>query len=255
MLRAHDYLYDAKITPIAYDGETVDLEVRTKDVWTLNPGISFSRSGGENDAARRSRKRTCWGRGKRSSSNGRATSTARRSSSPIAIRISCDSFSRFGICIRDADDGETKAFTLRSAVLCARYAAGGRHFRSDSQRNDPRYALGHEVGEFQHRDELYERIRRRPRVCRAAGCSAGPPASPMTTTGLRLLPERIRAVRCPRIASSSTRGSVRLDPGRLPGAQQPGPDRADRGRAARVRARRPSRLCVGNSRLGSRRLA
>ena len=48
LLRANDYLYDAVITPVAYDGRTVDLEVRTRDVWTLNPGFSFSRKGGEN---------------------------------------------------------------------------------------------------------------------------------------------------------------------------------------------------------------
>ena len=48
LLRANDYMYDAVIVPVAYDGERVDLEVRTRDVWTLNPGISFSRKGGEN---------------------------------------------------------------------------------------------------------------------------------------------------------------------------------------------------------------
>ena len=37
--------------PIAYDGKTVDLEVRTRDTWTLNPGINFSRQGGENSSS------------------------------------------------------------------------------------------------------------------------------------------------------------------------------------------------------------
>ena len=48
LLRRNGYLYDARITPIAWDGHTVELEVRTKDVWTLNPGLNFSRSGGKN---------------------------------------------------------------------------------------------------------------------------------------------------------------------------------------------------------------
>jgi len=48
ILRSNNYLYDASIEPVAYDGTTVDLEVRTRDVWTLNPGVSFSRKGGEN---------------------------------------------------------------------------------------------------------------------------------------------------------------------------------------------------------------
>ena len=48
ILRANGYLYDAVIVPVAFDGHAVDLEVRTRDVWTLNPGINFNRKGGEN---------------------------------------------------------------------------------------------------------------------------------------------------------------------------------------------------------------
>ena len=49
-LRARRYLEDATIVPIAYhpDTNTVDLLVRVHDVWTLNPGASFGRSGGVN---------------------------------------------------------------------------------------------------------------------------------------------------------------------------------------------------------------
>lgn len=49
-LRARRYLEDASITPIAYhpDTNTVDLLVRVHDVWTLNPGATLGRSGGEN---------------------------------------------------------------------------------------------------------------------------------------------------------------------------------------------------------------
>ena len=49
LLRSNDYLYDVTIVPVAWDGHTVDLEVRTKDVWTLNPGFNFGRSGGKNE--------------------------------------------------------------------------------------------------------------------------------------------------------------------------------------------------------------
>lgn len=46
ILRATRYLYDASIRPIAYHDGKVDIAVTTRDVWTLNPGISFGRSGG-----------------------------------------------------------------------------------------------------------------------------------------------------------------------------------------------------------------
>ena len=48
ILRRNKYLYDAWITPLSREDGTVDLEVRTRDVWTLKPGFSFARSGGEN---------------------------------------------------------------------------------------------------------------------------------------------------------------------------------------------------------------
>src|SRR5262245_20119124 len=41
ILRAQRYLYDASIRPIAYSDGKVDIAVTTRDVWTLNPGISF----------------------------------------------------------------------------------------------------------------------------------------------------------------------------------------------------------------------
>lgn len=48
ILRASGYLYDAWIRPAGWDGSRVDIEVVTRDVWTLTLGIGFSRSGGEN---------------------------------------------------------------------------------------------------------------------------------------------------------------------------------------------------------------
>jgi hypothetical protein len=47
ILRRNTYFYDAWVTPVSRQDGTVDLEVRTRDVWTLKPGFSYSRSGGE----------------------------------------------------------------------------------------------------------------------------------------------------------------------------------------------------------------
>ncbi len=48
ILRADSYFYDATITPVRYHDGRVDVLVRTRDVWTLNPGFDFGRSGGAN---------------------------------------------------------------------------------------------------------------------------------------------------------------------------------------------------------------
>ena len=50
LLRGRHYLFDAWIEPTCYHPATneVDLNVRVRDVWSLNPGLNFSRTGGTN---------------------------------------------------------------------------------------------------------------------------------------------------------------------------------------------------------------
>jgi hypothetical protein len=48
ILRAHQYFYDAWILPVSYHDGQVDLRITTRDVWTLDPGFNFGRSGGTN---------------------------------------------------------------------------------------------------------------------------------------------------------------------------------------------------------------
>ena len=49
-LRALSYLYDARVVPVKYADGKVTVRVITKDVWTLSPGVSFSRTGGTNSS-------------------------------------------------------------------------------------------------------------------------------------------------------------------------------------------------------------
>ncbi len=51
ILRADRYLYDAQIVPVRYHDGVVDVSVSTRDVWTLDPGVSFGRSGGQNTSS------------------------------------------------------------------------------------------------------------------------------------------------------------------------------------------------------------
>jgi outer membrane protein assembly factor BamA len=49
-LRALAYIYDARVVPVKYADGKVTIRVITKDVWTLSPGVSFSRTGGANSS-------------------------------------------------------------------------------------------------------------------------------------------------------------------------------------------------------------
>ena len=50
LLRGNRYLHDVEIRPVAYRDGVVDIDVVTRDSWTLDPGISIARAGGANSS-------------------------------------------------------------------------------------------------------------------------------------------------------------------------------------------------------------
>jgi len=156
ILRSRNYLYDASIVPVAFDGHTVDLEVRTRDVWTLNPGLNFNRKGGSNTFGLQLEENNLLGTGQQLALNWDDNVDRQSLTLSFIDPHFHHSFTRLAIAYSDADDGDTKQFGLDRPfyALDTRWAAGT--FLSDSLRNDVRYALGENVGEFQHRDERYD---------------------------------------------------------------------------------------------------
>ena len=51
IIRANRYIQAVSIQPVRQENGVVDINVETRDVWTLMPKLAFSRSGGESDAA------------------------------------------------------------------------------------------------------------------------------------------------------------------------------------------------------------
>lgn len=156
LLRANNYLYDATIVPVAFDGRTVEIEVRTRDVWTLNPGINFNRKGGSNTFGLQIEESNLLGNGQQLQLEWR--DDVDRESLTLSFQDPHfrHSFTRLAVAYSDADDGDTKFFRLDRPfyALDSRWSAGT--VLSDSLRNDARYVLGKNVGEFVHRDEYYE---------------------------------------------------------------------------------------------------
>jgi outer membrane protein assembly factor BamA len=156
LLRANDYLYDASIVAVAYDGYTVDLEVRTRDVWTLNPGFSFSRKGGENTWGAQIEEDNLLGTGR--ALDFEWQSDVDRESFGVSYFDPHfrHSFTRLGVAYVDADDGSTKLLQLNRPFYALDVRRAGGVYLLEYERNDPRYVLGDEVGQFQHRGEYYE---------------------------------------------------------------------------------------------------
>lgn len=156
LLRANDYLYDATIVPVSFDGRTVDLEVRTRDVWTLNPGFSFSREGGENQIGAQLEEKNLLGTGQQLKFEWNSDVDRESLSLTFFDPHFLDGFTRFELSYVDSDDGEARVLRLERPfyALDTRRAAGLR--LGDNERIDSRYVLGERVGEFEHRAEYHE---------------------------------------------------------------------------------------------------
>jgi hypothetical protein len=63
LLRSSSTRYDVNIKPVAYDDGVVDIEVTTRDTWTLNVTGSYSRAGGNNKTSFGIVEQNLWGTG------------------------------------------------------------------------------------------------------------------------------------------------------------------------------------------------
>jgi len=147
ILRNRRYLYDAVVRVARYDPKTnvADIEVSVRDVWTLNPGISYSNTGGNEKKAFEIEELNLLGRGQKLQ---------------VAWRKNVDRTSKdlqwvnpnlFGsrwqleTSYADLSDGQTRYVNLDRPFysLDARWAAGG--YAYDDQRVETRYDLGSPV--------------------------------------------------------------------------------------------------------------
>lgn len=155
ILRQNVYLYDARIEPVRFADGVVDIRVWTRDLWTLMPGISLSRSGGENRARVSLSERNLLGHG-------------------VAVRLAYvenvdrDSLSfqygdrnvagsRVSVFTKFADSSDGNTIDLRLTrpfySLDSRWSAGGTFF--DETREISFYDLGEEAAEYSEQTELH----------------------------------------------------------------------------------------------------
>ena len=155
-LRANSYLNEATIVPVAYDGRNVDLEVRTRDTWTLNPGVNFSRAGGENEYALQIREKNLLGRGQSLELEWQSDVDRDALTLSFSDPHLLKNFTRLAVAYSDASDGSTKYFNLDRPfyALDTRWSAGT--LLTDSEFDVDRWALGKRVGKFETQAQYYQ---------------------------------------------------------------------------------------------------
>lgn len=148
ILRETRYLRDATIRPTAYQDGRVDVEVCTQDVWTLNPGVSFGRQGGQNTSGFEIEELNLLGMGTQLGIGHR--SGVDRDSTTVYYRDRHLARSWWALDIQNSDnsDGVTRVVSLDRPfyALDTRWAAGG-SVRED-QRIDSLYDGGVSITSF-----------------------------------------------------------------------------------------------------------
>lgn len=150
ILRTNQYLFDASITPVAYHDGVVDLEVRTRDVWTLKPGINFGRKGGKNESGFEFEESNLLGLGKEFelsySKDVDRDSTLVRYSDPHLF----SGWNRLKVAYSSNSDGKLRQFSLDRPFFSLQTPWSAGFGVSDWDRIDSRYNLGEKVDKFWH---------------------------------------------------------------------------------------------------------
>jgi outer membrane protein assembly factor BamA len=155
-LRRNRYLYSAEVIPTAVHDGVVDLEVRTRDVWTFKPGIEYGRTGGTNSSGFELQESNLFGYGKELTVAHRTdvdrTSDEFRYFDPQLI----GSHAQFLLSHSTNSDGKRD-----NAYIDRPFYAIDSHWSAiasalDWERTDQRYTLGHVADEFRHHQESYQ---------------------------------------------------------------------------------------------------
>ena len=156
LLRRARYLYDVQIRPAAFHDGVVDIDVLTRDTWSLDPGFSAGRSGGVNSSGIRLKEYNLLGTGT-SLSFGRSNTVDRSSNE---FQFSNDrafgSWTALNYSLARNSDGRRDAASVVRPfyALDTRWAAGITASRDN--RIDALYNDGNVVSEYRHRQQQAE---------------------------------------------------------------------------------------------------
>lgn len=156
VLRRNRYLYDAQIRPLRVHGDEVDVEIVTRDVWTLKVNAGLSRSGGANSTRFQLQDANLFGTGK-SLTVERATDVDR-----TRTLVRYDDHNLFGsryelgAAYSSNSDGHAQHFDLGRPFYSLDARWSGRLDFDDEDSRVSLYRLGHVAERFQHRRQGFE---------------------------------------------------------------------------------------------------
>ena len=155
LLRQAGYLFDACVVPVAYEDGRVRVRVVTRDVWTLQVGVSIGRSGGENATSFGVADSNLLGLGKEATFE--RSDDVDRTSVLYRYRDPNVGGTRWRLLLgyQDNSDGFQRQFSFDRPFfsLSTRWSAGAGLLNFD--RVDSLYTLGEIRDSFRHLEENY----------------------------------------------------------------------------------------------------
>lgn len=156
LLRSNRYLREATVSATRLEDGVVDLEVRTSDVWTLDPSISFGRKGGENRGGVGLKEFNLFGTGA-SIGIGYKSDVDRDTLSLKYLDRNIFS-SRYALLAEytDASDGYAQRFGIEKPFFALdTRRAGGAMFQS-GRKTESLYDSGEIAAQFEHTFDTHE---------------------------------------------------------------------------------------------------
>jgi hypothetical protein len=154
LLRSNSYLYDVRLRPVAYRDGVADVEVVTRDTWSLNLGANISRSGGTNSSGLQIKEFNLLGTG--TEIRFARDKNVDRSSTEFGF-LQNHAFGRWTSVAYDHasnSDGKRNALAVIRPFyeLDARWSAGASASKDD--RIESVYNAGNIVSQYRHQQEL-----------------------------------------------------------------------------------------------------
>jgi hemolysin activation/secretion protein len=148
LLRNNRYIYDVIIRPIAYQNGVVDIEVATRDTWSLEPGISFSRTGGSNSTGISFREFNLFGTGISLGVTRKSNIDRTGTEAFIAHTHAFDGWTILDYRQGNYDSGKTRSVMIDRPfyALDTRWAAGASAYREEFV--VPTYSGGNIVNQY-----------------------------------------------------------------------------------------------------------
>jgi hypothetical protein len=152
LLRSNRYLYEVQFRPLAYHDGVVDIEVFTRDTWSLDPGFSAGRSGGSNSSSLRLREYNLLGTGT-SISIGRSKNVDRKSTEfQFSNTRAFGTWASVNYEHANNSDGKSNSASVVRPfyALDTRWAAGVSASKDD--RIESVYNAGEVASQYRHRE-------------------------------------------------------------------------------------------------------